>query len=502
MNLSTIQSLYGHSLALLTDLYQLTMAQAYWACGKTDQHAAFHLTFRSNPFDGGFAVTCGQSALMDYLEAFQFDPDDLAYLSGLTGSDGSALFDEAFLDYLGRMQLEVEVWAMPEGTLAFPHEPIVRVTGPILQCQLLETPTLNLVNFPTLIATKAARICRAAGDEPVLEFGVRRAQGIDGGVTASRSACVGGCAATSNVLAGKLFDLDVKGTHAHSWVMSFDREIQALDAWARAMPHNSIFLVDTYDTLSGVRRTIDVGKAMRDRGFDVSGVRLDSGDLAYLSKQTRRILDQAGFESTRIVASGDLDEYLIQSLHNQGACIDIWGVGTKLATAYDEPALGGVYKLSAVRDDAKGPWNRKVKLSEQKVKTTDPGVLQVRRFSREDKYVGDAIYDIAMGLCGRKDDPRIVDPRDETRSKLLSNDLEQEDLLEPLYRKGRGVASKPTVRQSREKVRSGLSSLDEGCLRFENPHEYPAGLAENLNDLKTQLILRARREKEEGTHHA
>ncbi len=487
-----IRNLYRSSLALLTDLYQLTMAQAYWSSGKAYQQAAFHLVFRKIPFDGGFAVTCGQANLIEYLADFHFDTSDIEYLSTLTGSDDQPLFQQEFLESLGQLKLQVDVHAMPEGTLAFAHEPIVRVTGPLMQCQLLETPLLNLINFPTLVATKAARIRLAAGDEPVLEFGLRRAQGIDGGVTASRSACVGGCQATSNVLAGKLYGLDVKGTHAHSWVMSFDSEIESFDAWARAMPHNSIFLVDTYDSLRGVRNTVKIGQAMRERGHHLSGVRLDSGDLAWLSKQAREILDAAGFESTRIVASGDLDEKLIQSLHNQGAKIDIWGVGTKLATAYDEPALGGVYKLAAIRENADQPWDRRVKLSEQKGKITDPGILQVRRFTRDGKYQADAIYDIDMGLQAENDRMTIVDPQDDTRTKHLDPKAQQTDLLEPLYNHGKVVTEIPTTDQSRRWVLRQLQQLDPAIKRFENPHQYPAGLAENLNRLKNDLIRQAR----------
>jgi nicotinate phosphoribosyltransferase len=488
-----IKQLYGGSLALLTDLYQLTMAQGYWHAGKAAQQAAFHLVFRNIPFDGGFAVTCGQSAMMEYLETFGFDQEDRDYLATLTGSDGERLFDDDFLDELVRMSLEVEVWAMCEGTVAFAHEPIVRVTGPIWQCQLLETPLLNLINFPTLVASKAARVALAAGDQPVLEFGLRRSQGIDGGVTASRSAVVGGCSSTSNVLAGKLYGVDVKGTHAHSWVMSFDSEIESFEAWARAMPNNAIFLVDTYDSLAGVRKVIDIGGALRRRGYDVTGVRLDSGDLAWLSKHARAILDEAGFESTKIVASGDLDEFLIQSLRSQGARIDIWGVGTKLATAYDQPALGGVYKLAAVRADGQSPWDRRLKLSERKAKMSDPGVLQVRRFSRDGKFVADAIYDIEMGPGSDQAGTTIVDPADETRRKVAEQDLDFEDLLEPVWSEGRLQGRPPTTQASRRRVSEQIGSLDATVKRFENPHEYPAGLTRNLHELKTELILQARR---------
>src|SRR5688572_29036188 len=365
--------LYGQSLSLLTDLYQLTMAYGYWKLGRGEQEAVFHLTFRKHPFAGGFTVACGLHAAIDYLRALRFDESDLAYLATLKGNDGRPLFEGGFLDYLRDMRFTCDVDAIPEGTAVFPHEPLVRVRGPILQCQLVETPLLAMVNFQTLVATKAARVCQATRGEPVLEFGLRRAQGIDGGLSASRAAYVGGCAATSNVLAGKLFGIPVRGTHAHSWVMSFDSELEAFRAYADAMPNNCVFLVDTYNTLEGVRRAVQVGREMRERGaHEMVGIRLDSGDLAYLSIEARKILDAGGFPKAQILASNDLDEQIITSLKEQGATIAIWGVGTKLVTAYDQPALGGVYKLSALRgaDDA---WKYKLKLSEQTAKVSNPG---------------------------------------------------------------------------------------------------------------------------------
>lgn len=356
--MGTLSDLYKPSLALLTDLYQLTMAYGYWKLGRQDHEAVFHLYFRKHPFAGGFALACGLASVIDYLNGFRFDAVDLEYLASLTGNDNKPLFDHGFIDDLGRMQLSVEVDAIPEGTVVFANEPLVRVTGPIWQCQLLETPLLNLVNFQTLIATKAARVCLAARGEPVLEFGLRRAQGVDGSLAAARSAYVGGCAATSNVLAGRLYGIPVKGTHAHSWVMSFEDELESFEAYAQAMPNNCVFLVDTYDTLEGVRRAAEVGKQLRQKGHRMLGVRLDSGDLAYLSIEARKILDEAGLKEAQIVASNDLDEHLIESLKQQGATIAVWGVGTKLVTAYDQPALGGVYKLSAIRDGSNQPWHQ------------------------------------------------------------------------------------------------------------------------------------------------
>src|SRR5437879_4590648 len=315
--------------ALLTDLYQLTMAYGYWKTGKADQEAVFHLLFRKQPFEGGFTLACGLADSLRYLLGFKFEKPDLEYLGQLKGNDGRRLFEPAFLKYLGRLKLRLDVDAIPEGTVVFPQEPLLRVRGPILQAQLVETALLNLVNFQSLIATKAARVCLAAQGDPVVEFGLRRAQGIDGGLTASRAAYIGGCAATSNVLAGKLYGIPVRGTIAHSWVMTFGDELEAFAAYAQAMPNNTVFLVDTYDTLRGVERAIEIGRRLREQGHELQGVRLDSGDLAYLTREARRMLDEAGFFATRILASGDLDEDLIEHLKQaQNAPISIWGVGT------------------------------------------------------------------------------------------------------------------------------------------------------------------------------
>jgi nicotinate phosphoribosyltransferase len=353
--MTRLADVYRPSLALSTDLYQLTMAQAYRHAGRAEEEAVFHLFFRRNPFGGGFAVACGLARSLDYLEGFHFTAEDVAYLAELTGNDGRPLFDPAFLRELGELRLRCDVDAVPEGTAVFPYEPLVRVRGPILHAQLVETALLNCVNFETLIATKAARVCLAARGDEVIDFGLRRAQGPDGGLSASRAAYVGGCSGTSNVLAGRLFGLPVRGTHAHSWVMAFDTELEAFEAWARAQPNNGVFLVDTYDTLEGVRRAAEVALRLRQRGHEPIGIRLDSGDLAYLSIEARKILDAAGLQTARIMASNDLDENLIASLKEQGARIDVWGVGTRLVTGGDQAALGGVYKLGAVRPPG-GAW--------------------------------------------------------------------------------------------------------------------------------------------------
>ena len=488
--MDTLSQLYKPSLALLTDLYQLTMAYGYWKIGIARREAVFHLLFRKHPFSGGYAIACGLHAAIGYLANLKFEISDLEFLATLKGNDGKALFDPQFLEFLGAMKFDLDVDAMPEGTVVFAHEPMMRVRGPILAAQIVETALLNLINYQTLIATKAARICQAARGDPVIEFGLRRAQGVDGAISASRAAFVGGCAGTSNVLAAKLFGIPVGGTHAHSWVMSFSEEIDAFDSYAAALPNNCIFLVDTYNTLQGVRHAVRIGKKLRSHGHEMIGIRLDSGDLAYLSIEARKILDQAGFPKAKILASNDLDEHLITSLKLQDAKIDTWGVGTRLVTAFDQPALGGIYKLGAIRDEA-GKWQYKLKLSEQTAKISVPGVLQVRRFSDDGLFLADAIYNEANLPSG---DISIIDPADMTRRKLLPSSLAHEDLLVPIFRAGQLVYAPPALADVQKRAKDQLSHVHPGIKRFENPHTYPVGLERNLHELRTELILKARGE--------
>jgi nicotinate phosphoribosyltransferase len=487
--MNRLASTYKTSLALLTDLYQLTMAYGYWKLGVQDRQAAFHMYFRKNPFGGGYAVAAGLADVVEYVRDLRFDAEDLDYLAGLKGNDAQLLFESGFIEELGRLRLTCDVDAIPEGTVVFANEPLVRVVGPILQCQLLETPLLNFVNFQTLVATKAARVCHAARSEPVLEFGLRRAQGIDGSLTAARAAYVGGCAATSNVLAGRIFGIPVRGTHAHSWVMSFDDELESFEAYAKAMPNNVVLLVDTYNTLEGVRRAAQVGRRLRDAGHRMIGIRLDSGDLAYLSIEARKILDDAGLTDAQILASNDLDEHLIESLKQQGATITQWGVGTKLVTAYDQPALGGVYKLSAIRDTPAAPWQYKLKLSEQLAKVSTPGVLQVRRFTRNGQFAGDVIYDEPDGISEL---PTIVDPKDVTRRKRMDVDAVGEDLLVPVVRGGQVVYDAPALDAIRRRAAEQLARLHPTIRRHVNPHGYPVGLELGLSEMRSRMVLEAR----------
>ncbi len=481
--------LYRPSLALLTDFYQLTMSYAAWKEGVAGREACFVLSFRRNPFEGGFAVAAGLEHAVDYVANHRFERADLDWLAGQAGRDGRPLFEPAFLEFLATLRLECDVDAVPEGTAVFPHEPLLRVRGPIIPCMLLETPLLTLIGFQTLVATKAARVCLAARGDPVVEFGLRRAQGIDGGLAASRAAFIGGCAGTSNVLAGRLYGIPVTGTHAHSWVMLFDDELESFLAFARSMPANSVLLVDTYRSLEGVRKAIEAARFLRSQGRELNGVRLDSGDLAWLSVQARRMLDEAGFPKVAILASNELDEHIIQSLKDQGAAVGVWGVGTRLVTAHDEPALGAVYKLSAVRMGPGQPWRPRVKLSEQAAKISLPGIPQARRYRGEGSFLADVIYDESSGL---PEGPEMVDPADMTRRRRIPPGTPGEDLLVPVVRGGKAVWRAPPLAAVRERARAQLGELHAGLKRFVNPHQYPVGLERGLFDLRTRLVLEAR----------
>ena len=473
--------------AMLTDLYQLTMAQGYLQHGMGDTRARFHMYFRNYPFKGGYAVACGMDQLAELVETYRFSEEDIAYLGQLDAPGGGKLFTQDFLNYLADFKLTVDIDAVPEGTIVFPNEPLVRVIGPIMECQLIETPLLNCVNFETLIATKAARVCQAA-ESPVAEFGLRRAQGAAGGVWASRASIVGGCASTSNVLAGRAFGLPVSGTHAHSWVMSFPDELTAFRAYAQSFPTNCVLLVDTYDVEQGVKNAITVGLEMRERGERLAGIRIDSGDLTWLSKMARRMLDEAGLTDCGIVLSNDLDEYTIRSIRQEGVQVMSWGVGTKLACAYDQPTLGGVYKLSSTKK-GDGEWTDHVKISGSVQKLTTPGVLDVRRYYDEHgKIAGDMVFDQNMPVNAKE---VIVDPYDSLRRKKLSG-KRFETLLAPLARGGACVLESEyrNALKARERTFAGLETLDETQKRLLNPHTYPVGLERDLFDRRSALVAR------------
>jgi len=474
--------------ALTTDLYEVTMACGYWNAGLSDHEAAFHVTFRENPFDGEFTVACGVATAIDFLRAFHFDETEIAYLDSQCGNDGKPLFASGFLDYLRGLQLTCDIDAIPEGTLVFPNEPLIRVCGPVAQSQLLETALLNILNFESLIATKAARVCLAAENDPVIEFGLRRAQGVDGGLTAARAACIGGCAGTSNLQAGQRFGIPVSGTQAHSWIMFFENESEAFQAYAKAMPNNCVFLVDTYNSLDGVRHAIDIARRLRQNGHEMIGVRLDSGDRVALSIETRRILDKAGFENARIVCSGDLDEHVIADMKRHGAKIDMWGVGTKLTTGQPDAALGGIYKLGAVRRPD-GQWQYRIKLSEESAKASVPGSLQVRRFHEPDgRFIADAIYEIDHGINKHC---LVVEVETEEETEIPAK-ADYSDLLVPIFRRGRLVYQAPTIEASRERARNQLRCAPPEILWLRDATPYRIGLERSLHDLRSTLISRAK----------
>ena len=468
------------------------MACGYYKAGVSDHEAAFHVTFRENPFDGEFTIACGLATVIDFLRAFRFHQTEIDYLASQRGNDDKLLLDPGFLEYLQGLRLTVDIDGMPEGTLAFPNEPLIRVCGPIIQCQLLETALLNILNFQSLIATKAARVCIAAENDAVIEFGLRRAQGVDGGLSAARAAFIGGCAGTSNLQAGQQYEIPVSGTQAHSWIMFFEKETEAFQIYAKALPNNCVFLVDTYDSINGLRRAIKVAKQLQKDGHEIIGVRLDSGDRASLSIETRRMLDKAGFPNAKIVCSGDLDEFTIAEMKQRGAKIDIWGVGTRLTTGQPDAALGGVYKLGAVRASHE-QWQYRIKLSGELAKTSCPGLLQVRRFHQPDhRFIADAIYEIDHVVS---EPCVIVDLRNEKHTEIPAR-TEYSDLLVPIFRYGELIYRVPGIEASRAYARKQLRRAPPAILRLNKPRAYKVGLERSLHELRSTLIAHAKEQRD------
>jgi nicotinate phosphoribosyltransferase len=463
------------------------MACGYWKAGVSDQEAAFHVVFRENPFAGEFTVACGLATVVDIVREFRFTDDEIAYLADQLGNDGRPLFDAEFLNYLRNLRLSCDIDVVPEGALVFPNEPLLRICGPIIECQLLETALLNTLNFQSLIATKAARICLAAQYDMVIEFGLRRAQGIDGGLTAARAAYIGGCAGTSNLQAGKRYGIPVSGTQAHSWIMFFENEREAFQRYAEALPNNCVFLVDTYNSLDGVRHAIEVAKQLRTDRYEIIGIRLDSGDRIALSMQARQMLDQAGFPNAKIVCSGDLDEFTISEMKRRGAKIDIWGVGTKLTTGQPDAALGGIYKLGAVRSPG-GEWKYRIKLSDEASKMSCPGLLQVRRYSDQNgKFVGDAIYEIDHGIG----EPYLIFDFETDQPREIRGAATSVDMLLPVFRKGELVYQVPALEVSRQHARNQIKSAPPEISNLDNSIPYQVGLESALFNLRLELIARA-----------
>ena len=472
-NTSHLSTVYREKFALVADLYHLTMAYGFWKNGLQDRPSVFQLYYRRNPFGNPYAIATGLGLAIDYLQQFRFTVEDIHYLGSLNGADGKPLFDIGFLNYLQRLEFKCDVYAIPEGTAVFPNQPLIRVEGPLLQAQIIESALLNLINFSTLIATKAARVVQAAPGDQILEFGLRRAQGLDGALTASRAAYIGGCHATSNLLAGKYYRIPVRGTHAHSWVMSYGDELKSFQGFAGAMPNNCIFLVDTYDTISGIKNAIEVGKELRTIGQDLIGIRLDSGDLGALSKIARQMLDEAGFNNTAILASDCLDENSIKKLKNEGAPINIWGVGTELITGGTQAALGGVYKLAAIQDND-GAWEYRIKKSEDLYKMSNPGIHQVRRYFNA---AGIPQADVLFELGKQEPEKELIELQSGKASPLPSP-APFEDLLVPIFKTGTLVYAVPELYQVRER------SIQQQMLFKDAEQDFIHGLDRYLYDLK------------------
>ena len=474
------------NLTLLTDLYELTMMQGYFK-NPTDQVVGFDAFYRKNPCDGGYAIAAGLDQIIEYVRHLHFAPDDIDYLRSLD------IFDADFLEYLRGFHFTGDIYAVPEGTVVFPREPLLKVIAPVMEAQLVETTILNLLNHQSLIATKASRVVYAAKGDGIMEFGLRRAQGPDAGLYGARAAMIGGCIGTSNVLTGQMFQVPVKGTHAHSWIMSFPDEYTAFKTYAELYPNACILLVDTYDVLnSGVPNAIRVFQEMKAAGHEMKGygIRIDSGDLAYLSKQAYKMLDEAGFGDAIISASSDLDEYLIESLKSQGAKINSWGVGTNLITCQDNPAFGGVYKLAAIKNAEDEDFVPKIKLSENVEKVTNPGNKTIYRIY--DKKTGKIRADLiclANETFDPKEDMIIFDPMATwKKTKIAGGSYTLRELLVPVFQKGECVYTSPSVMEIRDICQKELNTLWDETRRFANPQEVYVDLSDKLFKIKSDLL--------------
>ena len=475
------------NLTLLTDLYELTMMQGYHLENNANETVIFDMFYRSNPNKNGYAICAGLDQVIDYIKNLHFDDEDIEYLRKVK------LFREDFLEYLRDFKFTGDIYAIPEGSVIFPREPLVKVIAPIMQAQLIETALLNIINHQSLIATKAARVVLAADGDGVMEFGLRRAQGPDAGVYGARAAVIGGCVGTSNVLCGRMFDVPILGTHAHSWIMSFPDELSAFRTYAKTFPTACTLLVDTYDTLkSGVPNAITVFKEMREAGIPLKnyGIRLDSGDLAYLSKRAKEMLDEAGFNDAIISASNDLDENIISSLKLQGATINKWGVGTNLITSKDCPAFGGVYKLAAVMNEDTGEFIPKIKLSENAEKITNPGNKKIYRIYHKDNHkiiadlicLEDEIVDINEELV-------LFDPNETWKKTMLfPGSYTVKELLVPVFKKGKCIYDSPAVMDIQAYCRQELDTLWDESKRLAYPHKIHVDLSQKLWNMRVDLL--------------
>ena len=485
-NEQEVYRMTNQNLTLLTDLYELTMMQGYFN-EKSNDTVIFDVFYRKNPSGSGYAITAGLEQIIDYIKKLSFSYEDIDYLRSLH------MFSEEFLEYLAGFHFTGDLYAIPEGSIVFPHEPLIKVIAPIMEAQLIETAILNILNHQSLIATKASRVCFAAQGDGVMEFGLRRAQGPDAGTLGARAAIIGGCIGTSNVLCGQLFDVPVLGTHAHSWIMSFPDEYTAFKTYANLYPDACILLVDTYDTLkSGVPNAIRVFEEMRAKGIMSKkyGIRLDSGDLAYLSKKARKMLDAAGFTDAIISASSDLDEYLIDSLKTQGATITSWGVGTNLITSADCPSFGGVYKLAGICKEGETEFSPKIKISENPAKITNPGDKTVYRII--DKETGKLKADLialTKEVYHAEDDLELFHPVETwKRSTLKGGTYEMKELLVPVFKKGQCIYSTPKTMDIRRFCMAELALLWDENRRLVNPQEVYVDLSKPLYELKMSLL--------------
>lgn len=478
----------GQNLTLMTDLYELTMMQGYFRNKDKNETVIFDAFFRNNPCDGGYAVSAGLAQVIDYIKNLHFQDQDISYLKSL------GIFDDDFLGYLRDFHFSGDIYAIPEGTVMFPREPMIKVIAPIMEAQLIETAVLNILNHQSLIATKASRVCYAAKGDGIMEFGLRRAQGPDAGTLGARAAVIGGCVGTSNVLCGQLFDIPVKGTHAHSWIMSFPDEYTAFKAYADIYPGACTLLVDTYDTLkSGVPNAIRVFKEMREAGIPLKnyGIRLDSGDLAYLSKKARKMLDEAGFSDAVISASNDLDEFLIDSLKTQGAKITSWGVGTHLITSKDCPSFGGVYKLAAIMGPD-GTFIPKIKLSENTEKVTNPGNKTIYRvYEKETGKVKADLICLADEVYDESESLLLFDPLEPwKKTKLSGGSYTLREIMIPVFKNGECCYESPKVMDIRAYCQQELDTLWDETRRLINPHQVYVDLSKKLYDIKIDLLDR------------
>ena len=475
------------NLTLLTDLYELTMMQGYFKEKDANETVIFDAFYRANPDGNGYAICAGLEQVIEYIQNLHFDREDVEYLRSLK------MFDEDFLEYLADFKFSGDIYAIPEGTVVFPREPLIKVIAPIMEAQLVETAILNIINHQSLIATKTARIVHAAQGDGIMEFGLRRAQGPDAGIYGARAAMIAGCIGTSNVLAGQMFDVPVKGTHAHSWIMSFPDELTAFRTYAKLYPDACILLVDTYDTLgSGVPNAIRVFKEMREAGIPLTfyGIRLDSGDLAYLSKQAKKMLDEAGFSDAVISASNDLDEFLIDSLKIQGATINSWGVGTNLITSKDCPSFGGVYKLAAILVKKTGQFIPKIKLSENTEKITNPGNKTIYRiYEKETGKIKADLICFADETFDENDDLLLFDPIETwKKTRMKGGTYTMREMLVPVFINGECVYHSPSVMEIAEYCRQEKDTLWDETKRLFYPHNVYVDLSDRLYQFKKELL--------------